>query len=94
MAAEVARKMVEKAGVDVEKVHAAVSGGAAGSWQLTNNGARVLKGDMTPGFKIKDYLKDLGIIMETAAVNKMPSLLVTLLNRALESPPTLLVLGM
>jgi 2-hydroxy-3-oxopropionate reductase len=61
-----------KAGVDVEKVHQAVSGGAAGSWQLTNNGARVLKGDMAPGFKIKDYLKDLGIIMETAAVSKMP----------------------
>ena len=61
-----------KAGVDVEKVHQAVSGGAAGSWQLTNNGARVLKGDMSPGFKIKDYLKDLGIIMETADVNKMP----------------------
>jgi 3-hydroxyisobutyrate dehydrogenase len=61
-----------KAGVDVEKVHQAVSGGAAGSWQLTNNGARVLKGDMSPGFKIKDYLKDLGIIMETAAANKMP----------------------
>jgi len=61
-----------KAGVNVEKVHQAVSGGAAGSWQLTNNGARVLKGDMAPGFKIKDYLKDLGIIMETAAVSKMP----------------------
>jgi 3-hydroxyisobutyrate dehydrogenase len=61
-----------KAGVDVEKVHQAVSGGAAGSWQLTNNGARVLKGDMSPGFKIKDYLKDLGIIMETAQANKMP----------------------
>lgn len=61
-----------KAGVDVEKVHQAVSGGAAGSWQLTNNGARVLKGDMSPGFKIKDYLKDLGIIMETAGANKMP----------------------
>ena len=61
-----------KAGVDVERVHQAVSGGAAGSWQLTNNGARVLKGDMSPGFKIKDYLKDLGIIMETADVNKMP----------------------
>ena len=61
-----------KAGVDVERVHQAVSGGAAGSWQLTNNGARVLKGDMSPGFKIKDYLKDLGIIMETADVSKMP----------------------
>jgi 3-hydroxyisobutyrate dehydrogenase len=61
-----------KAGVDVKKVHQAVSGGAAGSWQLTNNGARVLEGDMSPGFKIKDYLKDLGIIMETADANKMP----------------------
>ena len=61
-----------KAGVDVAKVHQAVSGGAAGGWQLTNNGARVLKGDMSPGFKIKDYLKDLGIIMETADANKMP----------------------
>nr|MQY82261.1 NAD-binding protein [archaeon] len=47
----------KKAGVDVEKCHAAVSGGAAGSWQLTNNGGRVLRGDMEPGFKIKDYLK-------------------------------------
>jgi len=61
-----------KAGVDLEKVHAAVSGGAAGSWQLTNNGERLLKGDHEPGFKIKDYLKDLGIIMETASANKMP----------------------
>jgi 3-hydroxyisobutyrate dehydrogenase len=61
-----------KSGVDVAKVHQAVSGGAAGSWQLTNNGGRVLKGDMSPGFKIKDYLKDLGIIMDTAAVNIIP----------------------
>jgi 2-hydroxy-3-oxopropionate reductase len=67
-----------KAGVNVERVHQAVAGGAAGSWQLTNNGARVLKGDMSPGFKIKDYLKDLGIIMETAAVNKMPLLATSL----------------
>jgi 3-hydroxyisobutyrate dehydrogenase len=62
----------KKAGVDVEAVHEAVSGGAAGSWQLTNNGRRLLIGDHQPGFKIKDYLKDLGIIAETAAANKMP----------------------
>ena len=61
-----------KAGVDVKRVHQAVAGGAAGSWQLTNNGDRILKGDMSPGFKIKDYLKDLGIIMETANESKMP----------------------
>ena len=62
----------KKAGVDIEKCHAAVSGGAAGSWQLTNNGGRVLRGDMEPGFKIKDYLKDLRIIMETAESIEMP----------------------
>jgi len=62
----------KKAGVDVDAVHAAVSGGAAGSWQLTNNGARLLKGDHEPGFKIKDYLKDLGIIAETAKTTNMP----------------------
>ncbi len=62
----------KKAGVDVEKCHAAVSGGAAGSWQLTNTGGRVLRGDMEPGFKIKDYLKDLRIIMETAESIEMP----------------------
>jgi len=62
----------KKSGVDLEKCHAAVAGGAAGSWQLTNNGARLLKGDMEPGFKIKDYLKDLRLIMEAASDAKMP----------------------
>jgi len=62
----------KKSGVDIERCHAAVSGGAAGSWQLTNNGGRVLKGDMEPGFKIKHYLKDLRIIMETAESIEMP----------------------
>ena len=61
-----------KAGVDMDKVLAAVSGGAAGSWQLANNGPKMLKGDYTPGFKVKDYIKDLRIIMETAAETKTP----------------------
>ena len=62
----------KKAGVDVKKVHAAIVGGAAGSWQLTNNGAKLLVGDHEPGFKVKDYLKDLRIIMETSDSVKMP----------------------
>ncbi len=61
-----------KAGVDLKKVHTAVAGGAAGSWQLTNNGAKLLQGDHEPGFKVKDYLKDLRIIMETSDSLKMP----------------------
>jgi len=61
-----------KAGVDVDKVLAAVSGGAAGSWQLANNGPKMLRADYAPGFKVKDYIKDLRIIMETAAETKTP----------------------
>jgi len=61
-----------KAGVDLKRFIAAVAGGAAGSWQLTNNGAKLLEGDLEPGFKVKDYLKDLRIIMETSGDLKMP----------------------
>lgn len=62
----------KKAGVDVKKVYSAIVGGAAGSWQLTNNGSKLLVGDHEPGFKVKDYLKDLRIIMETSDSIKMP----------------------
>ncbi len=61
-----------KAGVDLERCLAAISGGAAGSWQLTNNGAKLLRGDLEPGFKVKDYLKDLRLIMEEATEIRMP----------------------
>jgi len=63
-----------KAGVDLEKAFVAVSGGAAGSWQLTNNGVKMMKGDLEPGFKVKDYLKDLRLIMEAASDMKLPLL--------------------
>jgi len=61
-----------RAGVDLEKAFAAVSGGAAGSWQLTNNGVKMMKGDLEPGFKVRDYLKDLRLIMEEASEMKLP----------------------
>lgn len=61
-----------KGGLDLETTLRAVSGGAAGSWQLTNNGARLLRGDLEPGFKVEHLLKDLRIIMETADEIEMP----------------------
>ncbi len=64
----------KKAGVDPKKAYDAVVGGAAGSWQLTNNGAKMLVGDIEPGFRVRDYLKDLRIIMETGDVVGMPLL--------------------
>jgi 3-hydroxyisobutyrate dehydrogenase len=39
--------------------------GAAGSWSLANLGPRILKSDFSPGFKIKDMLKDLRLVHES-----------------------------
>ncbi len=46
-------------GLDPKAVLEAISGGAAGSWSLTNYGPRILKGDFDPGFFVKHYIKDM-----------------------------------
>jgi len=55
------------AGLDLERALDTISGGAAGSWSLTNYSPRILRGDLEPGFKIDHFLKDLGIALEEAA---------------------------
>jgi 3-hydroxyisobutyrate dehydrogenase len=50
-----------KAGLDVEQVVGALSGGAAQSWVLTNRSGRMLANDYPLGFKVALHLKDLGI---------------------------------
>ena len=52
--------------LDVGKVVEAISGGAAGSWQLTNLGPRVLQGDFDPGFMVRLQQKDLKLVLESA----------------------------
>ncbi len=52
--------------LDVGKVVDAISGGAAGSWQLTNLGPRILKGDFAPGFMVRLQQKDLKLVLEAA----------------------------
>jgi len=47
-----------KAELDLETVLEAVSGGAAGSWSLTNYAPRMLKGDFEPGFFVEHFIKD------------------------------------
>jgi 3-hydroxyisobutyrate dehydrogenase len=54
------------AGLDPQKSLAAVGGGAAGSWQLTHLGPRMLAGDFAPGFMIKLQQKDLRLVLEAA----------------------------
>ena len=46
-------------GLDPKAVLEAISGGAAGSWSLTNYGPRILNGDFDPGFFVKHYIKDM-----------------------------------
>ena len=52
-----------KAGLDPETVLKSVSGGAAGSWALSNLGPRIIAGDFAPGFFVEHFLKDMGIAL-------------------------------
>jgi 3-hydroxyisobutyrate dehydrogenase len=56
----------QRAGLDPARVQGSISGGAAGSWALTNLGPRALKGDFAPGFYVKHIRKDIGIAIASA----------------------------
>jgi 3-hydroxyisobutyrate dehydrogenase len=55
-----------KAGLDVEQVVGALSGGAAQSWVLANRSGRMIANDYPLGFKVALHLKDLGIALGLA----------------------------
>jgi 3-hydroxyisobutyrate dehydrogenase len=55
-----------RAGLDLETVLESVSGGAAGSWSLTNYAPRMLKGDFEPGFFVEHFVKDMEIALAEA----------------------------
>lgn len=60
-----------KAGLDPAAVHGSISGGAAGSWAMTNLAPRALGEDFAPGFYVKHILKDMRIALESAAELKL-----------------------
>ena len=55
-----------RAGLGLETVIAAIGGGAAGSWSLSNYGPRILKRNFDPGFFVEHFIKDMGIALEEA----------------------------
>ena len=61
----------KKAGLDPNAVHASISGGAAGSWALTNLAPRALGDNYAPGFYVKHIIKDMKIALESAAELKL-----------------------
>lgn len=61
----------KQAGLDPTAVHASISGGAAGSWAMTNLAPRALGDNYAPGFYVKHILKDMRIALESAAELKL-----------------------
>jgi 3-hydroxyisobutyrate dehydrogenase len=55
-----------KAGLDMDKVVAALGGGAAGSWVLQFRGSNVIKNNYPLGFRVRLHHKDLRIALDTA----------------------------
>lgn len=49
-------------GLDPQKALSAIAGGSASSWQLLNNGPKMLTKDYEPGFYIHHFVKDLELI--------------------------------
>lgn len=56
----------QRAGLDVETTLKAVSGGAAGSWSVSNYGPRIQRRELGPGFYVEHFVKDLGIALDEA----------------------------
>lgn len=53
-------------GLDAAAVLESISGGAAGSWGLSNLAPRVLRDDYAPGFYVRHFTKDLGLALAAA----------------------------
>lgn len=53
-----------KAGLDIDRVVEVISKGAAGSWQMTNRGSTMARGEFDFGFAVDWMRKDLGIALE------------------------------
>ncbi|HVR79288.1 MAG TPA: NAD(P)-dependent oxidoreductase [Acidimicrobiia bacterium] len=58
--------LAQGAGLDLRKTLAAVEGGAAGSWMLSNRGPQMIERDWRPGFTIDLQQKDLRLVLEAA----------------------------
>ena len=57
-------RFAREAGLEPETTLKVVSGGAAGSWMLSNLAPRILENDFAPGFRIRLQHKDLRLVCE------------------------------
>jgi 3-hydroxyisobutyrate dehydrogenase len=59
------------AGLDLPTVLKSIGAGAAGGFQLSVMGAKMIEGDFAPGFFIEHFVKDLGIALAEAQRMKL-----------------------
>src|SRR4051794_26614475 len=77
-----------KAGLDLDKLHGALSGGAGNSWAFETLGRKMINRDFAPAFKVGLQQKDLRLVGEAARELKTPVIgaeLVQQLLRVLEA---------
>ncbi len=77
-----------RAGLDLDVMLEAISGGAAGCWTLSNLAPRIVKRNFDPGFYVEHFVKDMEIALaEARAMNlSLPGLaLVHQLYKAVEA---------
>lgn len=65
-------KLAQKQKIDPNLIVEVCSGGAAGSWALSNLGPKINQSDFAPGFAIKHILKDLRLVLELLEAQEFP----------------------
>ena len=60
-----------KAGLDPKTMLDTIGSGAAASWQLSNNGYKMLAEDYAPGFYVSHFIKDMNIATEEAEAREL-----------------------
>jgi L-threonate 2-dehydrogenase len=61
-----------RAGVDPDKIYDVITHSAGNSWMFENRMPHVLAGDYTPLSAVDIFVKDLGLVLDTARASKFP----------------------
>ena len=59
-------------GVDADALYEVITNSAGNSWMFENRMAHVIKGDYTPLSAVDIFVKDLGLVLDTARATKFP----------------------
>ena len=68
-------------GLDAHQVIRVIGSGAASSWAINTLGPRIADGDFEPGFFIKHFVKDMGIVLSETARRRLELPGLTLVHR-------------